>query len=473
MMHLAEAAAALGAQCTADVYFDSVHTDSRTLAAGALFVALSGDNFNGHDFLVAARQAGAVAAMVDAAWYHNKKKPRPDDLPLLIVENSRQALGALAQHWRSRFTLPLVAVTGSNGKTTVKEMCAAILRQHFDAPAGNAEQVLATCGNLNNDIGLPLTLLRLRPQHKVAVVEMGMSHRGEIARLAAIAQPTIGVITNAHRAHLQGLGSVTQVAEEKGDLLKALPADGHAIWNADDAHAALWQEIAAAQQHTCSFGLQTLTATLRAERRQNAATFCLQTPTTTAAINLQLPGKHNILNALAAIAASLAGGAELADAQQALQHFRAVAGRLHSTRLDNGALLWDDSYNANPDSTRAAIDVLCDTPRSRKILVLGDMLEVGSGGAQIHDEIGGYAKSQGVDILLATGSLAAVAAHNFGAGGRHFSSGKALAQALLKEVDADTAVLVKGSRSMRMEKIIEQLLASLPADSGPEACHAL
>lgn len=460
MMRVSEAAAALGARHQGDALFSLVLTDTRALQPGALFVALAGERFDGHQFLAQAQTAGAVAAMVSRV-----PENAPTDFPLLLVADTRAALGALAAHWRARFTLPLLGVTGSNGKTTVKEMTAAILRHAF-SPA-NGEGVLYTRGNLNNDIGLPLTLLRLRGTHRAAVVEMGMNHPGEIAQLTALARPTVAVVNNAHRAHLEGMGSVLGVAREKGAIFGGLSADGVAVWNADDAHATLWRELADARQlarRTFGFAEQADVRASAVTTRNGQTVFTLHAEGDTFPAMLAVPGLHNVRNALAATAAATAAGVSPEAAVAALAVFRGVPGRLQVRDLPCGARLWDDTYNANPDSTRAAIDVLCDAPQPKKILVLGDMREVGDAAAQVHDEIGGYAKSHGVDAFYALGELAAVAAHNFGEGARHFASHEQLAAALARGLDKDCAVLVKGSRSMRMERVVHLLAGEEPGD---------
>lgn len=463
MMRISEAAALLGERHEGDALFSRVLSDTRALQPGALFVALRGENFDGHNFLAAAQSAGAVAAMVSRI-----PADAPEGLPLLLVNDTRAALGALAAHWRMRFSLPLVGVTGSNGKTTVKEMCAAILREAL-AP-GEEDGVLFTRGNLNNDIGLPLTLLRLNAAHRAAVVEMGMNHPGEIPHLAAMTRPTVAIVNNAQRAHLQGMGSVLNVAQEKGRIFKGLTEDGIAVWNADDPHAALWWKMAAGHRPR-TFGFSD-TADVRAGEiveREKRTTFNLYLDGQRLPAILQVPGIHNVRNALAAVAACTAAGVRAEVAVAALDKFCGVPGRLQLRELQCGASLWDDTYNANPDSTRAAIDVLCEAPQVKKILVLGDMREVGEAAAQVHDEIGGYAKSHGVHALYTVGAMAEVAAHNFGEGARHFDSHERLSAALARVIDGDCAVLVKGSRSMRMERVVQ----ALAGEQAGETCHAL
>jgi UDP-N-acetylmuramoyl-tripeptide--D-alanyl-D-alanine ligase len=450
MMNLHEAAAAIAATAQGgDAGFSGVSTDSRSIAAGELFVALKGEHFDGHAYVSEVIARGAAGAVVDQEFAAS----RPG-LPLLGVADTRLALGALAAHWRGRFTLPLLGVTGSNGKTTVKEMCAAILRVQF---GGAADAVLATVGNLNNDIGLPLTLLKLRAAHRAAVIEMGMNHPGEIDYLTRIARPTVAVVNNAQRAHLSGLGTVQEVALAKGEIFAGLAADGVAVFNADDGQAELWRELSR-DRRQLSFGLDQA-AEVRGEFLPHGfgGDLRLATPWGTIETALAVPGRHNARNACAAAAAALAAGATAAAVSQGLAAFAGVKGRLQRRTGRNGALVIDDSYNANPDSMRAAIDVLASVP-GKAIFVMGDMGEAGESAGQFHDEIGGYAKSHGIDRLLCLGELSAAAAANFGEGGQHFARVGDLAKALLAELDSQTTVLVKGSRFMRMERVVEAIV---------------
>lgn len=448
-MTLARAAAELGgAVCGADVRFDDVCTDSRTLKKGDLFIALRGERYDGHDFVGQAAAAGAVAALVD-----RRHVPAATDLPLVVVADTTIALGELAAHWRRQFHIPLIAVVGSNGKTTVKEMIAACLRAHFGDAA-----VLATRGNLNNHIGLPLTLLALREAHRVAVVEVGMNHPGETAQLAAIAGPTIAVINNAQREHQEFMRSVADVAVEHASLITALAEDGVAVLNADDAHAGVWRAAAGARR-VRDFGLRD-TAAVHAQCRMQAASVYLDvvTPEAHAAFDLPLAGEHSARNALAAIAAATAAGASLAACARALARFVAVKGRLQIKTGRKGAMLIDDTYNANPDSVRAAIDVLARTP-GRKFLVLGDMGEVGTQGTAFHEEVGVYARDAGINGLYALGELAAVTVRAFGAGGRHYPRIEDLLADVEDALGPQTALLVKGSRFMQMERVVRGIEA--------------
>ncbi|MBV2234885.1 MAG: UDP-N-acetylmuramoyl-tripeptide--D-alanyl-D-alanine ligase [Sterolibacterium sp.] len=452
-----------------------VSTDTRHIQPGELFIALRGEHFDGHDFVRnVLAQDGATAALVDADWLQQQEKSLVN-LPLIVVNDTRLALGRLAASWRQRFTLPLIGITGSNGKTTVKEMCAAILRAQA-ARNGDDPQtaVLATAGNLNNDIGLPLMLLRLRENHRAAVLEMGMNHAGEIDYLTRLAAPTVALVNNAQRAHLEGLGSLTGVARAKGEIFNGLQSAGCAVINADDSHAELWCEMAraagVARLVGFSLGAAPFPTALAADALR--ASYqprhfggqlhleILRSPSSltsmSATIELQVPGGHNARNALAAAATTLAAGASLEAVVDGLQSYAGVAGRLQRRAAQGGALLIDDSYNANPDSMRAAIEVLANLP-GRRILVMGDMGEVGSQAGQFHDEIGGYAKSMGIDQLLGLGEYSAVAVRNFGEGGQHFRTHASLVEALRPLLDKQVTVLVKGSRFMKMERIADAI----------------
>jgi UDP-N-acetylmuramoyl-tripeptide--D-alanyl-D-alanine ligase len=440
MMQLAEAAAALGARTSgADVLFTGVSTDSRSIRAGDLFVALRGERFDGHDFLKAAAAASAASAMVDAAY----RGEYP--LPVLVVSDTRRSLGDLARYWRSRFAPVLIAITGSNGKTTVKEMLAAILRRH----AGE-QPVLATRGNLNNDIGLPLTLLGLRRAHRWCAIELGMNHKGEIAYLAGIARPTVALVNNAQREHLEFMRSVEDVAAENASVYEALPADGVAVINADDPHAALFRSRAG-KRRTLEFGLGGAAVGGRYRLGHLSSEIRLQTPAGEADATLAIPGVHNVRNALAAAACALAVGISVKSIAQGLSAFRPYAGRLQVKKAVGGATVIDDSYNANPDSVRAAIDVLASCPPPTA-LVLGDMGEVGEHGAEFHREVGTYARAKGVSQLLALGEATKHAVQAFGEGGRHCASVEEVISGLKGET-----ILVKGSRFMKMERVVAAL----------------
>jgi len=450
MMSLAEAAAVLGANVRGggDVRFIGVSTDSRTLRRGELFVALRGERFDGHGFLQNAAAAKAAAALVDSR--HTGNLP----LPAAVVEDTRLALGMLARHWRARFRPALIAVAGSNGKTTVKEMLASILRSH----AGD-EAVLATAGNLNNDIGVPLTLLRIRQAHRWCAIELGMNHRGEIAYLANIARPSVAVVNNAQREHLEFMNSVEEVAAENAAVYTALPSDGVAVVNADDPQAELFRNRVGGRR-TVDFGLDgRAQVTARHAIGPFSSQLWLRTPQGEAQATLAIPGVHNVRNALAAAAAAHAAGIDLKGIAQGLAAFRPYTGRLQVKQARGGATLIDDTYNANPDSVRAAIDVLASCPGPR-VLVLGDMGEVGTQGADFHREVGAYARVKGIASLLALGEATRDAVQAFGAGGRHFES----VEELVAQVSG-SSILVKGSRFMKMERVVAALTGT-PAEGG-------
>jgi UDP-N-acetylmuramoyl-tripeptide--D-alanyl-D-alanine ligase len=435
-----------GARMTRDAAFEGVSTDSRTVQAGALFVALRGETFDAHDFLdqVAARNVAAVVV---------EKLPENFPLPALVVPDTLAALGRIGNAWRSQFGIPVIGVTGSNGKTTVKEMIAAILAAAFGEDAR-----LATQGNLNNEIGVPLTAMRLTGAHKAAVVELGMNHPGEIARLAAIAAPTVALVNNAQREHQEFMHTVEAVARENGSVLQALPAGGVAVFPGDDEYTALWRELAG-ERKVLTFGLGEA-CDVRAAYTPNSFGSDLQIGAPQGQFNIKLSaaGEHNVRNALAACACALAAGIPQDAIVRGLESFAPVSGRLQRKQAANGATVIDDSYNANPDSVRAAIDVLAQSAAPR-ILVLGDMGEVGTQGPQFHEEIGAYAASRGIETVLVTGALAR---HMTGAGAQHFEQFDDLLAALDKQLGSksDATVLVKGSRFMKMERVVHHLVQS-------------
>lgn len=444
--------------------FTRVHTDSRTVEPGDLFVALRGERFDAHDFIADVAAKGAAAVLVE-----RDIGAAAPGLPAIVAPDTRVALGQLGAGWRAQFTLPTVAVTGSNGKTTVKEMIAAI----FVAAVGEAQR-LATGGNLNNDIGLPLTVLRLRPSHRLAVLELGMNHPGETATLAAIAQPTVAVITNAQREHQEFMVSVEAVAHEHASILAALPADGTAVFPLDaasgGAHAGIWR-AAAGGRPVLTFGLAEggdvkqadLSPDVTADVSLDDGVQRLQVraPGRAFEARLALLGMHNVRNALAAIACALAAGVEVEAIQRGLASFAPVKGRLQVKRAAAGTVVIDDTYNANPDSMRAAIDVLAGFAPPR-VLVIGDMGEVGDQGPAFHAEIGAYARARGIETLWATGEASPHAVQAFGEGARHFAGADALAATLAADADGTvaraSAVLVKGSRFMRMERMVDALV---------------
>ncbi len=472
-MDLTAACAAMSATLQGDAagsaaaVFRGVSTDSRAVLPGELFVALRGERFDGHAFVATARERGACAAVVAADALDTVAGLRDAGLPLLAVADTRIALGELARAWRERFALPLIAVTGSNGKTTTKEMIACILR------AAYGDAVLATQGNLNNDIGLPLTLLKLDASHRAAIVEMGMNHPDEIAYLARIAQPSVALVTNAQRAHLAGMGSLETIAREKGSIFAGLCADGVAVFGADERWCELWRTQSAGHR-VVDFSFERPAQVGGSYQMRGLATHVrLALPDATLEVELAVPGAHNARNALAAAAAAYAAGIPGEAIRDGLAAFTGIKGRLQKRAGRNGATLLDDSYNANPDSVRAGIDVLAATI-GQKILVLGDMGEIGDMSGQFHDEIGGYAKSQGIDRLLALGEASAVAVRNFGAGGQHFKKVEALIEALGALMNETTTVLVKGSRFMRMERVVEAVTVAeggaVAAQQGDKPC---
>jgi UDP-N-acetylmuramoyl-tripeptide--D-alanyl-D-alanine ligase len=446
-MRLSEACESLdGTVHGEDVRFLGVSTDTRSLHRGQLFVALRGPNFDAHQFLPQAADAGAVAALVE--------QEAAAAMPFLRVSDTRAALGQLAATWRAQFNLPVIAVTGSNGKTTVKEMTAAVL-----AKAG---PVLATQGNLNNDIGVPLTLFNLGAEHRYAVIEMGANHPGEIASLCAVARPTIATITLCAPAHLEGFGSVEGVAKAKGEIISGLPADGVAILNADDPYLDLWRSLAG-NRRVLTFGLSSgadVSARINGGADPDRSRFMLVSRQAEIDIDMPLPGRHNVMNALAAAACTLAAGADLTAVRDGLHSMQPVKGRLVVKRAAGGARLIDDTYNANPSSLRAAIDVLVRYP-GQHWLVLGDMGELGPQSQGLHHEAGTYAQSMGVGRLFAIGDLSRSAAAGFGAGAEHFTDLVSMTDALraaLASAPADSVnLLVKGSRSMRMERVVQSL----------------
>lgn len=437
-----------------------VHTDTRSLQPGDLFVALRGERFDAHDFLFQAREAGAVAAVAERGLAQA-------GLPGIEVPDARQALGELASHWRRQFQLPLIAVTGSNGKTTVTQMIASILRT-----AAGEGATLATQGNFNNDIGVPLTLLRLRSEHRWAVVELGMNHSGEIVSLAAMAQPGVVLVNNAQREHQEFMASVEAVARENASAFRCLPADGVAVFPAGDTYTSLWHELAGGRP-TITFGAVAAGADVHAQAQWADAGWSLAvtTPQGHFKTTLAAAGMHNVRNALAATACSVAAGIDLNAIGQGLAAFQAVQGRSRvlPVELDGHRLtLVDDTYNANPDSVRAAIDVLSTLPPPR-LLALGDMGEVGEHGLAFHDEVLRYALSQGIEHVLVTGPWMMRAAHPLlgGEGDRLecWPTFESLQGAAMARLSAVGSVLVKGSRFMRMERLVQAVLA---ADHGKQ-----
>jgi UDP-N-acetylmuramoyl-tripeptide--D-alanyl-D-alanine ligase len=436
-----------------------VHTDTRSLQNGDLFVALKGERFDAHDFLPQAGAQGAVGAIAHAGL-------AAAGLSGVEVPNTRLALGELARLWREQFALPLIAVTGSNGKTTVTQMVASILR----AQAG--EQALATQGNFNNDIGVPLTLLRLREAHRLAVVELGMNHPGEIAYLAALAQPTVALVNNAQREHQEFMATVEAVAQENGAVISALGADGVAVFPSDDTYTPLWRDLAGARR-SCSFSDTDPGADVRAlqaDWRDGAWSLQASTPAGVFSCRLRIAGRHNVRNALAAAACALAAGVPLAAVARGLDAFEPVGGRSRALSVvlkDRVLTLIDDSYNANPDSVVAAIDVLAELPGPR-LLVLGDMGEVGEQGLIFHLEVLRHARARGIESVHVAGDWLRQATAALQAAGEsaptHWAEVADLQAAVAAEVSAErpsavASVLVKGSRFMRMERVVQAVQA--------------
>ena len=430
----------------------SVATDTRAIEPGQMFLALNGERFDGHDYVGQAAERGAVAAIV-------ARRIAGASIPQFLLGDTRQALIRIAGAWRGLFDLPLIAVTGSNGKTTTKEMIASILRDWL-----GEEAMVATRGNFNNDIGVPLSLLRLSEAHQASVFELGMNHPGEIAQLAALARPTIALVNNAQREHQEFMHTVEAVARENGAVLESLGGGGVAVYPGDDAYAGLWREMAGSARSLC-FGFESdfpvHADEIRAEHMHTR--FRLQTPLGSALVTLHAAGVHNLRNALAAAACAVAAGAPLAAITNGLEAFNPVAGRMQLHTLPDGHQLIDDSYNANPDSVRAAIDVLAGLP-GRRTLVLGTMGEIGENSPAMHAEVGAYARERGIDMLFTFGSDAAHAAQAFGGGAQSFDDIPRLIAALADQPPGH--VLVKGSRSTRMERVIEGIVPPPGGQSG-------
>ena len=454
---------------SADTLCTRVHTDTRSIEAGDLFVALQGDTFDANALLHQAAAKGALVLLcrsgLPADFY-------PAGVARIEVPDTTVALGQLAAGWRMQFNLPLIAVTGSNGKTTVTQMLASIL--HAYAPDGAA---LATRGNLNNDIGVPLTLLRLRDNHRMAVVELGMNHPGEIALLSAMAQPTVALVNNAQREHLEFMQTVAAVAEENGSVIACLAADGVAVFPADDVYCALWQAMAGARK-VALFTLEpcpadNTLACMQAQWQGGAWQVQAQGLGVELHYRLAIAGWHNVKNSLAAAACALSAGVPADAVQRGLQAFEPVKGRSRALALRWGkhdCTVVDDSYNANPDSVRAAIDVLATLP-APCLLVLGDMGEVGAQGAEFHAEAGRYAQERGIEFLMALGDMARAAVCEHPAG-NHFTSVDALNAAVINVLPQLGSVLVKGSRFMRMERVIEAVLEHAKTLANKEQTHA-
>jgi len=441
----AAAAACAGHLQGADRAFAAVSTDTRTIAAGELFVALHGPRFDGHDFLDACMRAGAASAIVS--------RPLAIQLPQIVVKDTLVALTALAKAWRAQFTLPVVGVAGSNGKTTVKEMTASIL--------GQVGPCLATRGNLNNHIGVPVTLMRLEAAHRTAVIEMGANHAGDVSALAAIARPTVGLITNAGAEHLEGFGSLEGVARAEGEMVASLERAATAVINADDGYASLWRGMSTAGR-LVTFGLwpkadfHATDISQTVDASGASLSFTLRTASAETPVRLGLAGRHNVVNALAAAAAAHCAGASLEAIVQGLAAARAVKGRLQRIAAANGCWLIDDSYNANPSSVRVALELLSELEGPRW-MVLADMAELGTFAERSHSEAGALARTSGVARLFAAGPLSAHAAETFGRGAEWFPDVEALIRRLTAEIQPNVTILIKGSRMNRLERVVEAL----------------
>ena len=443
---LFDAATATGGRLVGeDSPYGAVAMDSRTLAPGALFVALRGPNFDGREFVAAAAARGAIGAIVEAAV--------PHALPQVVVADALRALQDLAMAWRADFTLPIVAVGGSNGKTTAKEMTAAILAR--------MGQCMATHGNLNNHIGVPVTLMRLEATHRSAVIEMGANRIGDVAELVRLARPTVGLITNAGAEHLEGFGNLDGVAQGEGEMVSCLEPSATAVINADDAYAGYWRKVATARR-IVTFGVHA-TADFMAkdslqtiERGEFATRFTLECPLGRRPITLKAGGAHNIANALAAAAAASAAGASLEEIALGLADFRAVAGRLQLKPGVRDSWIIDDSYNANPSSVRAGLEVLRSLPGATW-LVLGDMAELGEYAEDSHAHMGAYARDCGIKRLFAVGPQSSRAVETFGSGAEWFADADSLTRRLQAELAPGVTVLIKGSRVNRLERVVQAL----------------
>ena len=451
-MMMSQVAQALGATLFGqDVLMTGVSKDTRDIHAGDLYVALVGEHFDGHQFIEGAYSAGAAGALVSDLQSGLRSETQSLDLPQVLVKDTRIALGRLAAYWRQKFTGKLIGITGSNGKTSVKEMCRKILNDY-----ASVDTVLSTKGNLNNDIGLPMMLLELRQQHKFAVIEMGANHVGEIDYLTAIAKPDVAVVNNVGPAHLEGFGSLDNIAKAKAEIFNGLSEDGVAIINQDDAFSAFLKKTCAGK-NIVTFSMFDQAANVYA-KNLSANRYQIITAKEQAELTLKVPGKHNVMNALAAIAAALSVDVPLDSIVASLSAFENIQGRLTVVRSASGCRVIDDAYNANPLSVSAAIDVLAGMT-GNTILVLGDMAELGEDAEQHHAEIGHKAKTAGINVLYATGVLSESTVNAFGENGFYFEDKKALINALNENLTSSDVVLIKGSRSAAMEEVVERVLS--------------
>lgn len=442
MMRLSEVATLFGAAFTGnDCEIKSVSTDTRTLQPGDLFIALRGENFDGHEYLHVAAEKGAIAAIVD--------ENVDVDIFTIKVKDTRLALGELAAYWRQQLDIKVIGLTGSNGKTTVKDMLSSILSE-----VGN---VASTQGNFNNDIGLPLTLLQVKSEHEYAVIEMGANHAGEIAYLTKITKPDVAILNNAGPAHLEGFGSLQGVAEAKGEIFSGLGVDGVAIINIDDTFSDYWLSLCT-DYKKIMFGLDMAAdVTTSTDLNNYDGSFRLKTLLGETDVQLNVLGIHNLKNALAASSAALAVGVDLVAIKAGLEKFTGVKGRLQVHKAANDSVIIDDTYNANPASMKAAIDVLS-LQKMNSILVIGDMGELGENAAELHAEIGQYAKEKKIDVLMCYGKLARNAVIPFGENGFSYEDKNNLIKDVCSKLDKGVAVLVKGSRSSHMEEVVAALV---------------
>jgi UDP-N-acetylmuramoyl-tripeptide--D-alanyl-D-alanine ligase len=448
-MKLTEIAAYLGAKCLdTNLDIEAISIDTRTIPRDALFVCIIGKNFDGHEFVMEAQQKGAVAAIVNRDF---NSQSLPATFPIISVQDTRWALGQLAKLHRENFNIPIVAVTGSCGKTTTKTMIAQILSE--------CGQVLCTEGSLNNDIGVPLTLLRLKEQHQFAVVELGANHPGEIAALTKLVQPTVTVITNAGLSHLEGFIDIEGVAKAKGEIFQGLGEDGSAVINKDDESADYWRGLIGKRKHL-SFGNATgADISIRDVRyaEDGCPSFILKAPQGEMAVCLKVMGEHNIANAMAAAAVACVLAAPLTAIKQGLEMTMSGAKRLVKRNGQCGSQIIDDTYNANPSSLRAVLKVLARSG-GEKILVLGDMVELGNNALEHHAMVGKEARLMGIEQLYACGRLSQAAVAAFGEGGHFFQTQAELVNRLRTILHPGMTILVKGSRASRMENVVNALV---------------
>jgi UDP-N-acetylmuramoyl-tripeptide--D-alanyl-D-alanine ligase len=446
MMTLSELATAVnGLRSGDDALFSGVSIDGRSVEPGNLYVAIKGEQFDGHDFIQQATKAGAIGALVE------QKEAR--NTPAVNVEQTRLALGMLSKYWRQRFEIPVVAITGSNGKTTVKQLTHAVLARRYNT--------LATKGNLNNELGVPLTLLKLKAEHQAAVIEMGANQPGEIAYLANLVMPSIGVVINAGAAHLQGFGDLHGVAEAKGELFSALPGDATAILNHDDTFYPLWKSLAG-NRHIVSFGISEQ-ADVRASNIEVTQTACglcskfqLEYQNQAQIVNLPLMGLHNVINGLAAASVGISAGLSLTEIATGLEAVEAVSGRLQTLDGINQSIIVNDSYNANPSSFEAALQSIQAIGKERWC-VLGDFGELGEQGDYLHQQLAKQARQFGIQRIFAIGDLARLTVDEFGDGATLYQSKQTLTKALKQQLHKGVVVLVKGSRAQKLENIVSAI----------------